>query len=114
MLQHFERNWLFSDEPGTQYRYSIYDWIWMSAAIEAAAHQPFLKFMQERTFDPLRMSDTIPNSARIEAGEDFPLVNMVRELIYDPEAARDSARASTKKPIQNRVTSYFPRFHIGS
>ena len=33
----------------------------MSAAIEAAADQPFLKFMRERIFDPLGMRDTIPD-----------------------------------------------------
>jgi hypothetical protein len=56
------------------------------------------------------MRHTIADSARLEAGADFPLVNMIRVLIYDPEATRDSATASTKKPKQDRVTSYFPRF----
>jgi CubicO group peptidase (beta-lactamase class C family) len=88
VLQHFAGNWLLFDEPGTQYRDSIYDWILVSAAVEAAADQPFLKFMRERIFDPLGMRDTIPDPTGIEAGEDFPLVNMIRELIYDPEATR--------------------------
>ena len=35
---------------------------------------------------------------------------MIRELIYDPEATRDTTPDSTKKPVQDRVTSYFPRF----
>jgi serine beta-lactamase-like protein LACTB len=56
-VQHF-KNWLYF-EPGTQDRYSIYDWILVSAAIEAAADQPFLTFMRERVFDPLGMGDTI-------------------------------------------------------
>lgn len=115
VLQHFRGSWLLFDELGRngffdEPRYSIYDWILVSAAIEAAAHQPFLKFMRERIFDPLGMSDTIADSARLEAGEDFPLVNMVRELVYDPEATRNSASVSTSKPMEERVTSYFPRF----
>jgi serine beta-lactamase-like protein LACTB len=116
VLQHFAGNWLLFDELGNEYGHSIYDWILVSAAVEAAADQPFLKFMRERVFDPLGMRDTIPDPMRIEAGEDFPLANMIRELIYDPEAARGSTPASTKKPDStkepagDRVTSYFPRF----
>jgi CubicO group peptidase (beta-lactamase class C family) len=45
-------------EPGTRYRYSSYGWIVVSAAVEAAANQPFLAFMQEQVLDPLRMHDT--------------------------------------------------------
>jgi serine beta-lactamase-like protein LACTB, mitochondrial len=98
-------------KPGSQYRYSSYGWILVSAAIEAAADKPFLTFMQEQIFDPLGMRTTIPDSAALEAGEDFPLVNLVRELIYDPEAKRGSRRASAApKHGQDRVTSYFPRF----
>jgi hypothetical protein len=40
LLQHFGGNWLYFDEPGTKYRYSIYNWILVSAAIEAAAGAP--------------------------------------------------------------------------
>ena len=50
-------------KPGTQYRYSSYGWILVSAAVEAAADQPFLTFMRERIFDPLGMRDTIPDPA---------------------------------------------------
>lgn len=97
-------------EPGTQYRYSNYDWVLVSAAIEAASDRPFLTFMREQIFDRLGMRDTIPDSATGEgAGEDFPLINMVRELIYDPEAKRGAANAG-KKPGLDRVTPYFPRF----
>jgi CubicO group peptidase (beta-lactamase class C family) len=109
MLQHFPANWLLF-EPGTYARYSIYDWILVSAAVEAAADQPFLKFMRERIFDPLQMRDTIPDPATVEPGEDedFPLFNLIRELIHDPEATRDTAVDS--KPVQDRVTSYDTRF----
>jgi len=51
MLQHVGENWFF-DQPGTQYRHSIYDWILVSAAIEAAAGQPHLEFIRELISDP--------------------------------------------------------------
>lgn len=107
-LQYFvEDTLLFT--PGTQYRFSNYDWILMSAAIEAAANQPFLTFMRERIFDPLGMRDTIPDTAVMEAEEDFPLFNMLRELIHDPEAKRGTPE-SAKRPVNDHVTPYFPRF----
>jgi CubicO group peptidase (beta-lactamase class C family) len=61
-LQHFaERPLLF--EPGTQYRYSSYGWILVSAAVEAAADEPFLTFMRRQIFEPLGMDDTMADSA---------------------------------------------------
>lgn len=50
-------------EPGTGYRYSSYGWILVSAAVEAAAREPFLTFMQEQVFEPLGMHDTRADSA---------------------------------------------------
>jgi serine beta-lactamase-like protein LACTB len=61
-LPHFaERSLLF--EPGTQYRYSRYGWIVVSAAVESAAGEPFLTFMQKEIFEPLGMHDTTADSA---------------------------------------------------
>ena len=61
-LQHFgERSLLF--EPGTNYRYSSYGWILVSAALEAAAGEPFLRFMRNQIFEPLGMKDTRADSA---------------------------------------------------
>jgi serine beta-lactamase-like protein LACTB len=56
-----ERKLLF--QPGTQYRYSSYGWIAVSAAVEAAADEPFLAFMRTRIFEPLGMRDTEADSA---------------------------------------------------
>jgi CubicO group peptidase (beta-lactamase class C family) len=56
----YERELLF--EPGTQYHYSSYGWIAVSAAIEAAANEPFLTFMQKQIFEPLGMRDTRADS----------------------------------------------------
>ena len=61
-LQPFaERSLLF--EPGTQYRYSSYGWILVSAAVEAAAHEPFLTFMRKQIYAPLGMDDTRADAA---------------------------------------------------
>jgi CubicO group peptidase (beta-lactamase class C family) len=51
-------------EPGTKYRYSSYGWILVSAAVEAAAADPLLTFMQEQIFEPLKMDDTIADSSK--------------------------------------------------
>lgn len=50
-------------EPGTQRRTSSYGWILVSAAVEAAAGEPFLAFMKEKVFTPAGMSATRPDSA---------------------------------------------------
>ena len=61
-LPHFaERSLLF--EPGTEYRYSSYGWILVSAAVEAVADEPFLTFMRKQIFEPLGMDDTRADSA---------------------------------------------------
>lgn len=61
-LPHFaERSLLF--EPGTDYRYSSYGWILVSAAVEAAADEPFLRFMRKQIFEPLGMDDTRAEAA---------------------------------------------------
>jgi serine beta-lactamase-like protein LACTB, mitochondrial len=59
---------LFADDrlrfqPGTEYRYSNYGWILVSAAVEAAAGEPFYTFMQTQVFAPLGMDDTMVDSA---------------------------------------------------
>lgn len=58
---------LFADdallfEPGTQYRYSTYGWILVSAAVEAASGQPFFAFMRRAVFEPLGMTGTTVDS----------------------------------------------------
>jgi serine beta-lactamase-like protein LACTB, mitochondrial len=55
-------------EPRTQYGYSTFGWILVSAAVEAAAGEPFFTFMRTQIFKPLGMTDTTFDSAieRIE------------------------------------------------
>lgn len=50
-------------KPGTEYRFSNYSWILVSAAIEAAANEPFMTFMRKQVFEPLGMDDTRADSA---------------------------------------------------
>ena len=56
-------------EPGTQYAYSSYGWIVVSAAVEAAAGKPLLTFIQEQIFDPVGMRDTRADSVTKEIVE---------------------------------------------
>ena len=49
-------------EPETRYGYSTFGWILVSAAVEAAANEPFFTFMRTQIFQPLGMRDTTPDS----------------------------------------------------
>jgi CubicO group peptidase (beta-lactamase class C family) len=50
-------------EPGTRYRFSSYGWIVVSAAVEAAAGEPFLAVMRQRIFEPLGLRHTTADSS---------------------------------------------------
>jgi CubicO group peptidase (beta-lactamase class C family) len=78
-LSGYERELLF--EPGTRYHNSSYGWIAVSAAVESAAREPFLLFMQKQIFEPLDMKDTKPDSAT------EPIPN--RPTSYFPRFAAD-------------------------
>jgi serine beta-lactamase-like protein LACTB, mitochondrial len=60
-LSGYERELLF--KPGTQFHYSSYGWILVSAAVEAAADEPFLTFVRKQVFEPLGMRETMADSA---------------------------------------------------
>jgi CubicO group peptidase (beta-lactamase class C family) len=84
-----DRELLF--EPGTQYRYSKYGWVLVSAAVEDAADQPFLTVMREQIFQPLGMDDTGAESAREEnperfgePAEDAPFLKLLQDVILEP------------------------------
>jgi CubicO group peptidase (beta-lactamase class C family) len=85
-----ERELLF--EPGTRYRPSSYGWILVSAAVEAAANEPFFAFMRTQVFDPLGMRDTMIDVATepIPARATFywPLFGLVGDTRYGPKSAR--------------------------
>jgi serine beta-lactamase-like protein LACTB len=50
-------------QPETRYGYSTFGWILVSAAVEAAANEPFFTFMRSQIFKPLGMRDTTTDSA---------------------------------------------------
>ena len=81
-LGHFAESPLLF-EPGTKYRYSSFGWVLMSAAVEAAAGEPFLTHMQKQIFEPLGMTHTSADTGT--ADSDAP-------------------------PPQGQSISYFPRF----
>lgn len=45
-------------EPGTGFRRSSYGWMLLSAAVESAAGEPFLRFVRKQIVEPLGMDDT--------------------------------------------------------
>jgi serine beta-lactamase-like protein LACTB len=67
--------------PGTEYRYSSYGWILVSAAVEAAAGEPLLAFMRRQIFAPLGMDHTEADSTT------EPIPN--RATFYFPRFAAD-------------------------
>ncbi len=78
-LQHFNGTLRF--EPGTEYRFSNFGWILVSAAVEAAADKPFLSFMRSQIFEPLGMDHTEADAA--------PEANADRATPYFPRFAGD-------------------------
>jgi len=78
-------------EPGTESRYSTYGWVLASAAVEAAAAEPFFSYMRSQVFEPVGMSDTraenwieqIPNRAA------FYHPRFAADTRYGPESARE-------------------------
>jgi serine beta-lactamase-like protein LACTB, mitochondrial len=89
-LQFFaDRSLLF--EPGTQYRYSSYGWILVSAAVEAAAKEPFLTFMREQIFEPLGMKDTRDDSTTKDIPDraTFYFPRFAADPRYGPDLMRD-------------------------
>lgn len=50
-------------EPGTEYRYSSFGWVLMSAAVESAAGEPFADAMRALVFTPLGLQHTRVDAA---------------------------------------------------
>lgn len=48
-------------KPGTEYAYSAYNFVLLSAAIEGASGKGFLEYMQTAILDPLGLESTRPN-----------------------------------------------------
>ncbi len=86
-LRHFAEGSL-RFAPGTQYRYSSYGWIVVSAAVEAAAGEPFFTFMDKDIFEPLGMENTRADDAKVDFAEEAPVTT----------------------PVPGQATPYFPKF----
>src|SRR5262245_22564475 len=89
-LQRFaERPLLF--EPETRFRRSSYGWILVSAAVEAAAGEPFFTFMRTKIFEPLGMAGTRPDSTTesIPDRATFYFPRFGGDTRYGPELARE-------------------------
>jgi CubicO group peptidase (beta-lactamase class C family) len=83
----------------------------VSAAVEAAAAQPFLTFMREQIFHPLGMehtgaeSATEENPARVgEPGEDPPFFTAIHHLILKPLGIS----GTEPRPATEPATAYLP------
>jgi CubicO group peptidase (beta-lactamase class C family) len=78
-------------EPGTRYRESSYGWILVSAAVEAAAGEPFSTFMRARIFEPLDMNGTRPEAASepIPERATFYYPRFAGDPRYGPDLARE-------------------------
>ncbi len=59
-------------EPGTRYGFSTYGWSLIAAAIEDAADEDFLRFMQTAVLDPLGLVNTMPERT------DVPIAGLSR------------------------------------
>jgi CubicO group peptidase (beta-lactamase class C family) len=105
-------------QPGTRFRESPHGWVLVSAAVEAAAQQPFLRFMHEQVFKPLGMADTGAESTKEEnpehvgeEAEDPPPFRAIHEVILEPwrvltgTEGKGDAEGSTRP-----ATYYAPRF----
>lgn len=77
-------------EPGTQYLYSHYGWIVVSAAVEAAAEEPFLNFMRKKVFEPLGMNSTVPDSTTVlPESATFYFPGFASDPRYGPDVMRE-------------------------
>ena len=78
-------------EPGTRHLPSSYSWILVSAAVEAATHEPFFSFMRSRIFEPLGMAATRPDSAAgdIPDRATFYFPKFAGDPRYGPQSVRE-------------------------
>jgi serine beta-lactamase-like protein LACTB, mitochondrial len=80
-------------EPGAKYTPSAFNWILVSAAVEAAAKERFFAFMRTKIFEPLGMRDTAVEVATeaMPARAKFytPRSSFVTDTRYGPRPARD-------------------------
>jgi CubicO group peptidase (beta-lactamase class C family) len=74
-------------EPGTQYRYSTWGWVLVSAAVEGAAGEPFDHFMIREVFEPLGMDRTLVSEI-----DGATPVHAPRSILGVPAGVQDAKR----------------------
>ena len=76
-------------QPETRYGYSTFGWMLVSAAVEAAANEPFFTFMRSQVFQPLGMRDTTTDSVTepIPQRATFYYPRLSGDPTYGPELA---------------------------
>jgi CubicO group peptidase (beta-lactamase class C family) len=58
-------------QPGTEYRFSIYGWVLVSAIVQGASGQPYSEFMTRDVFGPLGMDRTVLDGPDVEGRASF-------------------------------------------
>lgn len=81
-------SWPLVFEPGRQFLVSAHGWVLVSAAIEAAAHEPFLRVMRKLVFEPLGMDDTRADAP----GSPDQATSYFPRLAADPRYGPDEMR----------------------
>ncbi len=78
-------------EPGTQSRYSSYGWVLVSAAVEAAAGEPFFSYVRSQILEPLSLSDTRPENwtEEVPNRSTFYFPRFAADTHYGPESVRE-------------------------
>ena len=78
-------------EPGTRSNPSSYGSILVSAAVEAAAGEPFFAYMRTKIFEPLGMEDTRPDSSteNVLDRATFYYPRFGGDTRYGPESVRE-------------------------
>jgi len=78
-------------EPGTRSNPSSYGWILVSAAVEAAAGEPFFAYMRTKIFEPLGMEDTRSDSSteNVLDRATFYYPRFGGDTRYGPESVRE-------------------------
>ena len=82
-------------EPGTDYRFTTYGGMLVSAAIDAVAGEPFFTYMRKQVFEPLGMTHT---NADGEPARD-------RAVYYFPKLAADT-RYGPQEPDEEDFTCF--------
>ena len=93
-VQRFAKdNLLF--EPGTEYRFTTYGGMLVSAAIDTVAGEPFFTYMRKQVFDPLQMTHTNTDG---EPARD-------RAVYYFPKFAANT-RYGPQEPAEEDFTCF--------